>query len=99
GRRRVLGRVARRGGDGGRRVGLVDEPGVAGRRRVGVAGLVGGAHLEGVRAAGQRRQRLRRRAAAPVGLEARVETAFEAEAGVGGVVVGAGEGEGRRRVL
>src|SRR3989454_1627451 len=43
----------RRGRDARIRRGGIHRPGVAGRRRVGVAGRIGGAHLEAVAAVGQ----------------------------------------------
>src|SRR5205807_8038511 len=71
-RRGCDGRVWRRG---------IHRPGVARRRRVGVAGRIGGAHLESVAAVGQTAIALRARA----GCEGtRVELAGEAAARLGG---------------
>src|SRR5205823_1678688 len=65
----------RRGRDGRVRRRGIHRPGVAGRRRVGVAGRIGGAHLESVAAVGQAAIALRARA----GCEGtRVELAGEA---------------------
>src|SRR5439155_664036 len=71
----------RRGRDGRVRRRGIHRPGVAGRRRVGVAGRIGGAHLESVAAVGQTAIALR----AHAGCEGtRVELAGEAAAGLGG---------------
>ena len=78
-----------REGERGARIGQVDRPGEARRRQVGVAGRVGRAHLEGVRAGGEARVALRRRARSE---RAAVELAVEGRAGLVGR-----EGEARAR--
>src|SRR2546425_504032 len=77
----------RRGRDGRVRRRGIHRPGVAGRRRVGVAGRIGRAHLEAVAAVGQAAIALR----AQAGCEGtRVELTGEGAAGLGG-----GEAEAR----
>src|SRR5206468_10916930 len=80
----------RRGRDARLRGGGIHRPGVAGRRRVGVAGRIGRAYLEAVAAVGQAAIALR----AHAGCEGtRVELTGEAAAGLGGGEAEAGDRE------
>ena len=83
-RRAVVRQIGRERRQADRRVGGVDRPGACLRRRVDVAELVLGAHLEGVLLIGEAGQDVRRRAGAPA---AAVELALERDGGVASVPV------------